>query len=111
MEHSKNAVVPMEIRSSTKISTLEDGFQEPVNKQEQKKTFPQKVKKAFIDNILLFMTIIAVTIGVGLGFLLRETTNFNKPTQAYFGFPGEMFLRALKAIILPLISSSLITGF
>lgn len=115
MEHSKNTVVPMEItRSSTKISAIEDDIKEPSDTQiiqiNPNKTLQQKLKKIFMDNILLIMTIIAVAVGVGLGFLLRAVTDFNKPTQAYFGFPGEMFLRALKFIILPLISSSLITG-
>lgn len=74
-------------------------------------TIAEKIKAQVVENILLISTIIAVLLGVGLGFLLREVTNLNKAEVAYFGFPGEMFLRALKLIILPLISSSLITGW
>lgn len=70
----------------------------------------ERVKKQARENVLLISTIISVGLGVGLGFLLREVANLNKAEIKYVGFPGEMFLRALKLIILPLISSSLITG-
>lgn len=62
------------------------------------------------DNIMLISTVIAVTFGIGLGFILRAKTSFSPPAKAHFGFPGEIFLRSLKFLILPLISSSLITG-
>jgi solute carrier family 1 (high affinity glutamate transporter) protein 1 len=66
--------------------------------------------KQLKDNILLLLTVISVIFGIGLGFILRANTNFSPPVKNYFGFPGEIFLRSLKFLILPLISSSLITG-
>lgn len=62
------------------------------------------------ENIVLVLTILGVVIGVILGFVLRSTTNFKPPTKKYFGVPGDLFLRSLKFLILPCISTSLITG-
>lgn len=68
------------------------------------------IKYHLKENILLLMTVIAVSLGAGLGFYLRANTDFKPPTKKYFGVPGELFLRALKFLILPLVSTSLITG-
>jgi Na+/H+-dicarboxylate symporter len=84
-----------------------------VSKEEnEKKSTSLKVlmKKQFKENILLITTIIAVILAVVIGFLIRSYTNLTPPQKAYFGFPGEIFLRMLKFITLPLISSSVITG-
>lgn len=71
-----------------------------------RKAFKKQVK----ENILLFLTILSVVLGVGIGFLIRNFTNFAPPQRQYFGFLGELFLRMLKFLILPLIGSSLICG-
>lgn len=68
------------------------------------------LRKQLKENILLIATILAVVIGIGLAFILRTYTNLSDAQRVYFGFPGEIFLRMLKFLILPLISSSLITG-
>ena len=71
-----------------------------------KHLFKQQLK----ENLLLLFTVLAVFIGVFLGLIVRSNFKLSKPTRLYFGFPGEIFLRMLKLLILPLISSSLITG-
>ncbi|XP_045554911.1 excitatory amino acid transporter 5 [Salmo salar] len=60
-------------------------------------------------NGLLTLSVIAVVSGCVLGFSLRS---FNLSTQAkiYFSFPGELLMRMLKMLILPLITSSLMSG-
>uniref|UniRef100_A0A665V864 Amino acid transporter n=1 Tax=Echeneis naucrates TaxID=173247 RepID=A0A665V864_ECHNA len=60
-------------------------------------------------NGLLTLSVFAVVTGCVLGFLLRS---FNLSTQAkiYFSFPGELLMRMLKMLILPLITSSLMSG-
>uniref|UniRef100_A0A158P6S9 Amino acid transporter n=1 Tax=Angiostrongylus cantonensis TaxID=6313 RepID=A0A158P6S9_ANGCA len=60
-------------------------------------------------NLLLFMTIGSVFIGVLLGFVIRPY-NLSAKTIMIISFPGELLLRMLKMIILPLIISSLIAG-
>jgi Na+/H+-dicarboxylate symporter len=52
----------------------------------------------------------SVLVGIGLAFILRSYANLTNPEKLYFGFPGEIFLRMLKFLILPLITSSLISG-
>lgn len=48
--------------------------------------------------------------GIGLGVLVREYAALSHLDKQYFGFPGELLMRMLKLVILPLIISSMITG-
>uniref|UniRef100_A0A8C9KUW2 Amino acid transporter n=1 Tax=Serinus canaria TaxID=9135 RepID=A0A8C9KUW2_SERCA len=60
-------------------------------------------------NGLLTLSMLSVVTGCLLGFLLRalELTDLEKQ---YFSFPGELLMRMLKMLILPLITSSLMSG-
>lgn len=71
-----------------------------------KNQFGQKLK----ENILLFSTVLSVIIGSILGLYIRKYAKIEPNKKQYFGFLGEIFLRMLKFLILPLISSSLICG-
>uniref|UniRef100_A0A8C8STU8 Amino acid transporter n=1 Tax=Pelusios castaneus TaxID=367368 RepID=A0A8C8STU8_9SAUR len=62
------------------------------------------------SNWLLLGTVIAVVLGIALGVLVREYVKLSNLDKIYFGFPGELLMRMLKLIILPLIISSIITG-
>uniref|UniRef100_A0A3Q3ADC3 Amino acid transporter n=1 Tax=Kryptolebias marmoratus TaxID=37003 RepID=A0A3Q3ADC3_KRYMA len=53
-------------------------------------------------NGLLTLSVVAVLTGCTLGFTLRGT---QLSTQIYFSFPGELLMRMLKMLILPLITS------
>ncbi|XP_046546860.1 excitatory amino acid transporter 3-like [Haliotis rubra] len=60
-------------------------------------------------HMLLFATVIAVVLGFTIGLLCRQL----KPSPKVIiliSFPGEIFLRLMKMLILPLIVSSIITG-
>uniref|UniRef100_A0A8C6J3I7 Amino acid transporter n=1 Tax=Melopsittacus undulatus TaxID=13146 RepID=A0A8C6J3I7_MELUD len=59
-------------------------------------------------NGLLTLSMLSVVTGCLLGFLLRalELTEL----VSYFSFPGELLMRMLKMLILPLITSSLMSG-
>lgn len=48
--------------------------------------------------------------GISLGVLVREYASLSHLHKQYFGFPGEILMRMLKLVILPLIISSMITG-
>lgn len=69
-----------------------------------------KAKRCLIQNLLTLLTFGAVLLGVGLGFLLRGYGPWDKRTLMYIEFPGELFLRMLKGLILPLIVASLISA-
>uniref|UniRef100_A0A6Q2YIK6 Amino acid transporter n=1 Tax=Esox lucius TaxID=8010 RepID=A0A6Q2YIK6_ESOLU len=60
-------------------------------------------------NMLVIMTVSGVLVGVGLGMLVRNM-DLTRAQMTYFAFPGEMLLRMLKMIILPLVVCSLISG-
>ncbi|NXR02131.1 EAA3 protein, partial [Sagittarius serpentarius] len=49
-------------------------------------------------------------LGIGVGMLVREYGRLSNLDKFYFSFPGEVLMRMLKLIILPLIISSMITG-
>ncbi|RMC19480.1 hypothetical protein DUI87_04092 [Hirundo rustica rustica] len=67
---------------------------------------PSAVRK----NWLLLSTVAAVLAGIGFGVLVREHGKLSNLDKFYFAFPGELLMRMLKLIILPLIISSMITG-
>ncbi|XP_068783198.1 excitatory amino acid transporter 3 [Struthio camelus] len=62
------------------------------------------------NNCLLISTVTAVVLGVGVGLLVREYGRLSNLDKFYFAFPGELLMRMLKLIILPLIISSMIAG-
>ena len=68
-----------------------------------------RLKILFINNLMLIFIIISAGLGIGLGFALRPY-NLSSDAKLYFGFPGELFVRALRFITLPLFLCNLITG-
>ncbi|XP_041108896.1 neutral amino acid transporter A-like [Polyodon spathula] len=63
----------------------------------------------FKRNLLVILTVSGVLVGVGIGMAVRNV-NLTRAQITYFAFPGEMLLRMLKMIILPLVVCSLISG-
>jgi len=61
------------------------------------------------DNLLLVLTVGGVFAGTAIGFVLRPY-NLTEETIMIISFPGDVLMRMLKMIILPLIISSLIAG-
>ncbi|KAH0625953.1 hypothetical protein JD844_034342 [Phrynosoma platyrhinos] len=60
-------------------------------------------------NGLLILSLLSIVTGCIVGFLLRRLQLSNLEKQ-YFSFPGELLMRMLKMLILPLITSSLMSG-
>ncbi|XP_014604714.1 PREDICTED: excitatory amino acid transporter-like isoform X1 [Polistes canadensis] len=69
----------------------------------------QAVVDWMAENMLLVLTIVAVLVGLGLGFLGR-LLDLSPQSIMLVSFPGEILMRLLKMFVLPLITSSLITA-
>lgn len=69
-----------------------------------------KVQDFILRNLLTIMTVCGVLAGTALGVFLRATlgTHWSKREVMYLAFPGEIFLRMLKCLIIPLLMSSVI---
>uniref|UniRef100_A0A8C6VR57 Amino acid transporter n=1 Tax=Nothobranchius furzeri TaxID=105023 RepID=A0A8C6VR57_NOTFU len=66
---------------------------------------------SFLINLHTFLKLcFSVSVGIILGIVVREYASLSHLHKQYFGFPGEILMRMLKLIILPLIISSMITG-
>ncbi|XP_076659467.1 excitatory amino acid transporter 1 [Halictus rubicundus] len=73
---------------------------------------PKKWKSCLSENMLTMLTVLGVVAGVVLGFILRNARDdpWTKREIMYIQFPGDIFLRMLKALILPLIVASIISA-
>ncbi|XP_071346387.1 excitatory amino acid transporter 1-like [Trachinotus anak] len=60
-------------------------------------------------NAFVVLTMTAIALGIGLGFALRPI-NMSATDIKYLTFPGELLIRILQMVMLPLIISSVITG-
>lgn len=70
-----------------------------------------KEKRSFLRrNLLTLLTVIGVVGGTLTGIGIRAFTggHWSKREVMYLAFPGEIFLRMLKALIIPLLMSSVI---
>ncbi|XP_041110838.1 excitatory amino acid transporter 1-like isoform X1 [Polyodon spathula] len=67
------------------------------------------VKSFLKRNTFVLFTITAVVTGILLGFSLRSFKMSYREVK-YFSFPGELLMRMLQMLVLPLLVSSLITG-
>lgn len=85
------------------------GEYENIDEKPTKKSGIATVLNIFDKNILAFSTLITVVIAVVIGVILREYDPYwSNRSVKYVGFIGEIFLRMLKCLILPLIFSSLV---
>lgn len=76
---------------------------------EPRRNLAHKILKWMKTNLLLVMTVVGVILGVLIGALTR-LTSYNEDAIMLVAFPGDILMRMLKMLILPLIISSMIAG-
>ena len=72
-------------------------------------SFIDTIWKWLNDNLLLVLTILSAVLGVVLGNYLRQNTP-DDDFIMFIGFPGDLFIRMLKMLTVPLIVSSMIAS-
>lgn len=78
----------------------------------QEKSTKNKLTSCLCTNLLTILTVSGVILGGVLGFILREVREekWAEREVMYINFLGDLFLRMLKSLILPLIVSSLVSA-
>ncbi|VDL18888.1 unnamed protein product [Hymenolepis diminuta] len=66
-----------------------------------------RIKSFLKDNLFVILTIFAVVIGIGLGILLQRT-NPSREVLLWVGIPGDLFIRLLTLMVIPLIAATII---
>uniref|UniRef100_A0A8C7L0R9 Amino acid transporter n=1 Tax=Oncorhynchus kisutch TaxID=8019 RepID=A0A8C7L0R9_ONCKI len=74
-----------------------------------KETTTEKIKRLVMANFLVILTVAGVIIGVFIGLGVRHM-ELSRTQILYVGFPGELLIRLLKMIIIPLVVCSLVSG-
>ncbi|XP_041730421.1 neutral amino acid transporter B(0) [Coregonus clupeaformis] len=72
-------------------------------------TTAEKIKRLVMANLLVILTVAGVIIGVFIGLGVRHM-ELSRTQILYVGFPGELLIRLLKMIIIPLVVCSLVSG-
>lgn len=75
------------------------------------KRYGRKCLSGSKENALLIGLLLSVVAGILMGLIIRGTKDsFSKREIMYLGFPGELLMRMLQMLILPIVLSSLISG-
>ncbi|ENN80094.1 hypothetical protein YQE_03453, partial [Dendroctonus ponderosae] len=70
-----------------------------------------KLVRCIKKNLLTILTVVGVVGGTAVGLMLRAiSSKWSSREIMYLAFPGELFLRMLKALIIPLLMASVISA-
>nr|XP_046150766.1 neutral amino acid transporter B(0)-like [Oncorhynchus gorbuscha] len=97
-----------------KVSNGGAHLDEPVanglrHKKCSNETTVEKIKRLVMANLLVILTVAGVIVGVFIGLGVRHM-ELSRTQILYVGFPGELLIRLLKMIIIPLVVCSLVSG-
>ncbi|XP_029373643.1 neutral amino acid transporter B(0) isoform X2 [Echeneis naucrates] len=81
----------------------------PANRPAGPEPMAQRVRRIVMANLLVILTVLGVIIGVFIGLGVRNVA-LTYTQIIYIGFPGELLIRLLKMIIIPLVVCSLVSG-
>uniref|UniRef100_A0A8C5LMI5 Amino acid transporter n=1 Tax=Leptobrachium leishanense TaxID=445787 RepID=A0A8C5LMI5_9ANUR len=98
-------------RSGNRMERFQQGVRQRsiMAKKKVQNITKDDVKGFFKRNGFVLFTVFAVVIGIILGFSVRKYKMSYREIK-YFSFPGELLMRMLQMLVLPLIVSSLVTG-
>ncbi|XP_074662813.1 excitatory amino acid transporter-like isoform X2 [Tubulanus polymorphus] len=97
--------------SSKKTDSYDPNPDQPDSKESSRRCqcTPGEFRKWLKDNLLLVLTVASVILGILFGFIIRIAEP-SADAIMLISFPGDLLMRMLKMLILPLIVSSLISG-
>ncbi|KAM4707347.1 excitatory amino acid transporter 1 [Discoglossus pictus] len=98
-------------RSGSRMERFQQGIRQRsiMAKKRMQNITKDDVKSFFQKNGFVLFTVVAVIVGIILGFSVRSYKMTYREIK-YFSFPGELLMRMLQMLVLPLIVSSLVTG-
>lgn len=99
--------IDVETGKSSNSEPLANGLSSP--KSSSPELLSQRVKRVVMANLLVILTVAGVIIGVFIGLGVRNVP-LTRTQIIYIGFPGELLIRLLKMIIIPLVVCSLVSG-
>uniref|UniRef100_A0A3B4UF49 Amino acid transporter n=1 Tax=Seriola dumerili TaxID=41447 RepID=A0A3B4UF49_SERDU len=70
----------------------------------------RKCSGCFIGNKFQILSLAGLALGLGMGLILKVYVPMSESDIVYFGFPGEMLMRMLQVVTVPLIATSVITS-
>jgi len=95
-----------------KVSNGELHLDEPPasdGNQGNREPLSRRVKRIVMANLLVILTVAGVIVGIFIGLGVRNV-ELTRTQIIYVGFPGELLIRLLKMIIIPLVVCSLVSG-
>nr|XP_020474458.1 excitatory amino acid transporter 1-like isoform X5 [Monopterus albus] len=104
-------ILTLQYCSKSRMQRIREGIHIRTMKAKRKvEEISKEDVQAFLKkHAFVLFTVGAVIVGIALGFVLRPYKMAYREVK-YFSFPGELLMRMLQMLVLPLLISSLITG-